>query len=109
VLTREVVKGDRVSDVVPALESSRRELDAIDASLVHLLARRSQVILDVIRYKKANSMPVVDRDREDRMLSAIEQVAVSEDLDPRIARQVLRSVIDAFTLLEVEELGSDPS
>jgi chorismate mutase len=74
-----------------------------------LLARRSRVILDVIRNKRANSMPVVDRDREDAVFESIERIARSEGLDPRIVRQVLRAVIDAFTLLEVEELGPDPS
>jgi len=103
------VKGDHVPDGVPTLQESRAELDGIDRALVQVLARRSEVILDVIRYKRANSMAVVDRDREDRMLAGIERVAVSEGLDPRIARQVLRSVIDAFTLLEVEELGPDPT
>lgn len=101
--------GDHVSDRVVALQDSRTELDALDVALVRLLARRSQVILDVIRYKRANSMAVVDRGREDQMLASIELVASSEGLDPRIARQVLRSVIDAFTLLEVEELGPDPA
>jgi chorismate mutase len=103
------VKGDHVPDGLPSLQDSRTELDALDVTLVQVLSRRSKVILDVIRYKRANSMAVVDRDREDRMLEGIEQIAVSEGLDPRIARQVLRSVIDAFTLLEVEELGPDPS
>lgn len=101
--------GVHVPDGVPTLQESRTELDALDVALVQVLARRSTVILEVIRYKRANSMAVVDRDREDRMLSNIERVAASDELDPRIARQVLRSVIDAFTLLEVEELGSDPS
>ena len=96
-------------DEMPTLQESRDELDVIDRSLVQVLARRSKVILEVIRYKRANSMAVVDRDREDRMLASIERVAASEGLDPRIARQVLRSVIDAFTLLEVEELGPDLS
>ena len=102
-------KGDCVPEGVTSLEDSRAELDALDVTLVQVLARRSKVILDVIRYKRANSMAVVDRVREDRMLDGIEQIAVSEGLDPRIARQVLRSVIDAFTLLEVEALGPDPS
>ena len=96
-------------DEVPTLQDARAELDLIDLALVQVLARRSRVILDVIRYKRANSMAVVDRVREDEMLAAIERASVSEGLDPRIARQVLRSVIDAFTLLEVEELGPDPS
>lgn len=92
---------------MPSLDECRIELDALDVSLVRVLARRSEVILEVIRYKRAHSMAVIDRDREDRMLDDIELVARSEGLDPRIARQVLRSVIDAFTLLEVEELGPD--
>lgn len=97
-----------MTEVVPTLEDSRRELDALDVSLVQVLARRSNVIMDVIRFKRANSMAVVDRDREDSMLAGIERIADSEGLDPGIARQVLRAVIDAFTLLEVEELGADP-
>jgi chorismate mutase len=98
-----------MSHQLPTLQESRIELDELDRSLVRVLARRSQVILDVIRYKRANAMAVVDRDREDHMLAGIEGVARAEGLDPRIARQVLRSVIDAFTLLEVEELGPDPT
>lgn len=46
-------------DQVPTLEDSRTELDALDVALVQVLARRSKVILDVIRYKRANSMAVV--------------------------------------------------
>ena len=52
-------------------------------------------------------MGVVDRGREDDMLVRIGDLASARGLDPRIARQVLRAVIDAFTLLEVEELGRD--
>ena len=87
-----------------SLNEVRRELDVIDVELIEVLVRRSQRIIDVIRYKRAHSMGVVDRSREDEMLENIETVARSKGLDPRIARQVLRAVIDAFTLLEVEEL-----
>ena len=41
------------------------------------------------------------------MLERVETLATAEGLDPRITRQVLRAVIDAFTLLEVEQLGDD--
>ena len=53
-------------------------------------------------------MAVVDRGREEEMLDRIGHLAADGGLDPRIARQVLRAVIDAFTLLEVEQLGPDP-
>lgn len=91
----------------PDLESIRDRLDVVDRRLVEVLAERSRLITDVVRYKHAHGMKVVDRDREERMLLKIGEIAAEADLDPRIARQVLRSVIDAFTLLEVEQLGPD--
>jgi len=87
------------------LDDIRARLDAVDDDLVAVLAERSRLITEVVHYKRAHGMPVVDRTREDRMLDAVEGTATGAGLDPRIARQVLRAVIDAFTLLEVEELG----
>ncbi len=71
---------------------------------MEILAERSQLIGDVICFKRSHSLAVVDRSREDEMLARIEVEAASKDLDPRIARQVPRAAIDAFTLLEVEAL-----
>jgi isochorismate pyruvate lyase len=87
------------------LDDIRTRLDVVDRDLVAVLAERSRLITEVVRYKRAHGMAVVDRAREDRMLDAIEDTARAAELDPRIARQVLRAIIDAFTLLEVEELG----
>jgi chorismate mutase len=60
-----------------------------------------------MRFKRRHHLGVVDRHREDQMLDAIGRTAEARGLDARVARQVLRTVIDAFTLLEVEELGPD--
>ncbi len=95
----------RTSDLAghpPAARRCRRE------HLVGVLAERSRLITEVIEYKRRNHMAVVDRGREDEMLARIGDLAAADGLDPRIARQVLRAVIDAFTLLEVEDLGPDP-
>jgi chorismate mutase len=95
------------SDQIPDLTEIRQRLDLVDRRLVQILRERSLLIEGVIGFKRAHGMPVIDRAREDLMLDHIEKVASAESLDPRIARQVLRAVIDAFTLLEVEQLGSD--
>jgi chorismate mutase len=95
------------SDEISNLTEIRERLDLVDRQLVQLLLERSLLIDEVIHFKRAHGMPVIDRPREDLMLDRIEEIASSEGLDPRIARQVLRSVIDAFTLLEVEHLGPD--
>jgi chorismate mutase / prephenate dehydrogenase len=89
----------------PTLIEIRLRLDLVDHALVEVLSERALPIGEVIRYKRAHGMAVVDRPRRDAMLAGIEQVASARGVDPRIARQVLRSVIDAFTLLEVEEWG----
>ena len=89
------------------LEHIRHRIDDVDRRLVALLAERSRLVGEVVHYKRAHHMPVVDRAREDRMLDRIADLAKEEGLDPRVARQVLRTIIDGFTLLEVEELGPD--
>lgn len=90
-----------------ALDDIRVRLDDIDRRLVGLLTERADLVRQVIDFKRARGMGVVDRGREDAMLARAEAVASHEGLDPRIARQVLRSVIDAFTLMEVEQLGGE--
>jgi chorismate mutase len=41
------------------------------------------------------------------MLARMAETAREHGVDPRVAQQVLRTIIDGFTLLEVEELGPD--
>ena len=90
-----------------ALSDIRERLDDIDSRLVSLLTERAELIREVIDFKRAQGMAVVDRGREDAMLARIGVLASDRGLDPRIAQQVMRAVIDAFTLLEVEQLGRD--
>jgi chorismate mutase len=91
----------------PDLGAIRDRLDLVDRRLLDVLAERARLIAEVIAVKRAHGIRVVDRSREEEMLDRIGQLAAEGDLDPRIARQVLRAVIDAFTLLEVEQLGPD--
>jgi chorismate mutase len=94
-------------ETVPDLDEIRKRIDDVDRRLMALLAERAGLVGDVVRYKRAHHMPVVDRAREDRMLARIAGVARENGVDPRVAQQVLRTIIDGFTLLEVEELGPD--
>jgi chorismate mutase/prephenate dehydratase len=97
------VSDDRHDD----LTAVRGRLDALDGQLAEILIERGRLIREVIDFKRVNGVGVVDRRREDEMLARIEGLASDGGLDPRIARQVLRAVIEAFTLMEVEQLGGD--
>jgi isochorismate pyruvate lyase len=94
-------------EAAPDLEEIRKRIDDVDRRLIALLAERSALVGEVVHYKRANHMPVVDRGREDVMLARIADLARAQGVDPRVAQQVLRTIIDGFTLLEVEELGPD--
>ena len=89
------------------LDEIRTGIDDVDRRLVALLAERAKLVGEVVHYKRANHMKVVDRAREERMLERIGNLATEAGLDPRVAQQVLRTIIDGFTLLEVEVLGPD--
>jgi chorismate mutase len=89
------------------LSEIRDRIDEADRRLVAILAERSRLVGEVVRYKRARHMGVVDRGREDAMLARIADTAKDVGLDPRVAQAVLRTVIDGFTLLEAEELGPD--
>ena len=99
--------GEKEAPDPAELDRIRERIDSVDRRLVALLAERAQLVEDVVHYKRAHHMAVVDRSREDRMLARIADVAKDAGLDPRVAQQVLRTIIDGFTLLEVEELGPD--
>ena len=92
---------------VPDLSEIRARIDRVDDRLVSLLAERGRLVNEVVTYKRDRHLGVVDRRREDEMLARIGEVASANGLDPRVAQQVLRTIIDGFTLLEVEELGPD--
>ncbi len=96
-----------MTDAGPDLDGIRQQIDDVDRRLVALLAERARLVGGVVHYKRAHHMGVVDRAREDRMLARIADLARAEGVDPRVAQQVLRTIIDGFTLLEVEELGPD--
>lgn len=89
------------------LQHIRVQIDDVDRRLVLLLAERARLVEQVVQYKRTHHMGVVDRGREDEMLARIAELAKDEGLDPRVAQQVLRTIIDGFTLLEVEELEPD--
>lgn len=90
------------------LSDIRRRIDDVDRRLVLLLAERARLVDAVVAYKRSRHMAVVDRGREDAMIARIGRTAIEAGLDARVAQQVLRTIIDGFTLLEVEVLGPDP-
>lgn len=97
-----------MNEQIPSgLEGPREAIDAIDAELVRLLARRAEHVAEVARYKEQHGLAVTDPGREQRMLARVTELAKAEGLDPGIARAVLRTVIAEFTGVQHVALGRD--
>ncbi len=97
-----------MNDETPTgLDITREAIDAIDAELVRLLARRAAYVVEVTRYKEEHGLAVTDTGREQRMLARITALAEAEGLDPGIARAVLRTIIAEFTGVQHVALGRE--
>lgn len=59
------------------LEEVRQELDAVDREIVRLFEQRMLLARDVVTYKMAHGMPVLDRSREEAVLAS--RAAMLED------------------------------
>ena len=51
------------------LEESRIKIDEIDTKIIELFEERMTTVLDVIKYKIENNIPVLDSNREAAMLN----------------------------------------
>ena len=52
------------------LAQVREELDAVDRQIVALFERRMELARDVVAYKIAHGLPVLDRSREEAVLAS---------------------------------------
>ena len=63
-----------MSDTV-SLEESRKKIDEIDKELVRLYTERMKTAAAVAAYKKENGLPVLDAERERRLLARVADLA----------------------------------
>jgi chorismate mutase / prephenate dehydrogenase len=89
-MNKNTVKND---DVDPALDSLRKDIDAIDAQIVSLLANRQHVIGHVVALKKVRNLPVYHPAREEDLISRRRQQAKDTGLDPDFIEEIYRTII----------------
>ncbi|MFG2292494.1 chorismate mutase [Streptomyces sp. NPDC048603] len=85
-----------------SLNEVRTGIDAIDAELVGLLARRQTLVRAAAGFKKDEDA-VRAPDRVERVVAAARAKAEAEGLAPEVAEAVWRAMITAFIDLELTE------
>lgn len=69
------------------LDQIRKEIDQIDQELVALMERRMVCVSEVVAYKKAKGLPVLDQGREREVLEKIGSLVTDEQYRATIQAQ----------------------
>ena len=90
-----------------SLEELRERLDEIDRALLEALARRREVIEDVIRTKETEGDFVRDQDREEALLT--ERVALGRELglDAYFVTKIFQQVLDNSLRIQRDHLVAE--
>ena len=83
-----------------SLSDLRRQIDALDAELVSVLAKRQRCVERVIEIKRAQELPARIPDRIDEVLARVRKLALAEKLEPDLAVAVWREMIEQFIAYE---------
>lgn len=83
----------------PGLEDLRTKIDAIDQTILGLLAERVRVVIDVGEYKRERGLPIYDPERERSILDRIARAAPIP-LDEETARNIFDRIIDECRRIE---------
>ncbi|MEU3554218.1 chorismate mutase [Streptomyces fragilis] len=83
-----------------SLDEIRDRIDALDADLVRLLARREELVRAAAGFKK-DEQAVRAPDRVERVVAAARAEAERAGLSPQVAEAVWRAMIAAFVDLEL--------
>ncbi|WP_035057535.1 chorismate mutase [Andreprevotia chitinilytica] len=76
------------------LTQLRERIDALDAELVALLARRFALTREVGQLKKTHQLPPSDPAREAAQTQRITALAELNAVPPQVAERVLRVIVD---------------
>jgi chorismate mutase-like protein len=87
------------------IEDLRADIDAVDADLVKLLARRFAAVEKIARLKAENGIPVVIPERIDAVQDRVARLTEEAGLDPAVARRLWRAIIDEAVAMEAKEIG----
>ena len=83
-----------------SLADLRREIDALDAELVSVLARRQRCVERVIEIKRVQDLPARLPDRIEEVLKRVSRLAAAQKLEPELAVAVWREMIEQFIAFE---------
>jgi len=83
------------------LANIREKIDLVDNEIMHLLTIRQHLVDEVARFKTGKSQ-IVDRQREEEIVSRVRELAAENNLDPAIVENIYRLIIRGSVLRQQE-------
>ena len=93
------------NELPPGINDLRQRLDSIDATLVTLAAERQRIVSEIGKTKQKQGRQLRDFRREREVLDHVRAVAVEKNLDPDLAEDLLKRLIDASLTRQEQERG----
>lgn len=87
------------------LSALRQQIDALDGELITLLAKRQQLVSQVLIVKKQHHLPGRIQDRVDEVINNAGIRATAAGLSPELARTIWAVMVEWFVKHEEKELA----
>ncbi len=87
------------------LEQLRQEIDSINNEIIASVSRRLDIAKKVAVYKRNNKIPILDRNREESVISFFESGLAGHGMRKETGRILARALIDAAVEEERHLLG----
>lgn len=82
------------------LDTYRQQIDEIDSKLLELIAKRLEIVQMVGEYKKQNNLPVIDRSREEALLTILEEKGKKHNISRVLIENIWKQLFNAAYKLE---------
>lgn len=94
-------------DDIPDMPALRSEIDALDAQLIALFARRSRLIDRAARIKAGSGLPARIDWRVEEVVANARRHAADAGLDPQLFENIWRQLVDSAIAQEDRHLKGD--
>lgn len=88
---------------VESLDQARTQIDAIDQSLIELIAARQFYVDQAVRFKRT-VQDVQSPDRVEDVIKKVRNTAVDQGTDPDLVELIYREMIQHFIRRELKEI-----
>ena len=86
-----------------SLEQAREKIDAIDSTLIELIAVRQFYVDQAVRFKKS-VQDVQAPERVEQVIAKVRAHAITVGTDPKVVEQLYRAMIQQFIQRELKEI-----